>query len=155
MAFNPSGAVTGATVTGLTTPTYTPTASSAPDVNGKQFAILAIGGTQTGVTTHSSTSPFTVTMWIPKLLKFLGALLPLTGRLGKVEKNVFKVVTRKGVTVLAGQPAEIMVITTTFEVPAGSDVADAPNVKAAVSAHLGILSNQSDGIASTLLTNVA
>lgn len=153
MSFNLSGAVTGAAVSGFTSPTYTYADDTAPDVNGKQFYVSAVGGTQTGVTTHSATSPFTTTYWKPKLLKFLGALLPNTGRLGKVGRNVHKVITRKGVTVLSGQPSEVMIIETVMHVPAGADVADAPNVKAALSAHFGVLANQSSGVGDTLLTN--
>jgi len=153
MSFSLSGAVNGTPVSGFTSPTYTFSADTAPDVNGKQAYVSAIGGTQAGVTLHSATSPFTTTYWKPRLLKFLGALLPNTGRLGKVGRNVHKVITRKGVTVLAGQPAEVMIIETVMHIPAGADVADAPNVKAALSAHFGVLDNQSSGIGDTLLTN--
>lgn len=154
MAFSLGAAVAGGAQTNFTSPTYTFSADTAPDVNGKQFAVTAIGGTQAGVTTHSATSPFSTTYWKPKTIRLLGAMVPNTGRLPKVPKNVHKVVTRKGVTVLAGQPTENLIITTMIEVPAGSDLADAANVKAAISAHIGALSNQSSGIGDTVLSNV-
>lgn len=154
MAVTLGAAVAGATVPGFTTPTYTFSADTAPDVNGKQFAVTAIGGTQAGVTTHASTDPFTTTFWKPKLIKTLGPVVPNTGRVSRVPKNVYKTVSRKGVTPLAGQPKETMIITTTIELPAGADTADLPNVKAALSAHVGALSNQSSGLADTCVTNV-
>jgi hypothetical protein len=63
-----------------------------------------------------------------------------------VPDNVYKVITRKGVLPLAGQPYAVMNITTTISVPAGSDTADAANVRAALSVHLGALAQQSAGI---------
>jgi hypothetical protein len=42
-----------------------------------------------------------------------------------------------------------MLVTTTIEVPAGSDLVDAANIRAALSAHIGGLSQQSAGIGDT------
>lgn len=153
MAFTLGAAVAGATVPGFTTPTYTFSADTAPDVNGKQFYVSALGGTQAGVTTHSSADPFTACFWKPKIIKNLGPVVPNTGRVSRVPKNVHKLVVRKGVTPLAGQPKETMIVTLIVETPAGCDTADAPNLKAAVSAALGALANQSSGIADTIVTN--
>jgi hypothetical protein len=47
-----------------------------------------------------------------------------------------------------------MIVTTTIEVPAGADTADAPNVRAAMSAHIGSLSQQSAGIGDTTIQGV-
>lgn len=60
MAYSPSSPVTGGTQTGLTSPTYTLTADIAPSALGKQHAVTALGGTQTGVRTSSAADPFTV-----------------------------------------------------------------------------------------------
>ena len=70
--WNPTSPVTGAAQTGLTTPTYTFVADVAPDANGKQVAVTALGGTQVGVTPHSVASPFTGTFVRPKSFKALG-----------------------------------------------------------------------------------
>lgn len=43
MSFAPSSPVTGAAVTGLTSPTYSLTTDVAPSLNGKQYAITAVG----------------------------------------------------------------------------------------------------------------
>jgi hypothetical protein len=153
MSFAPSSPVTGLAQTGLTSPTYTLTADLAPDVNGKQYAVTALGGTQTGVTTHSAQSPFTATYWRPKVAKLLGAL-GLNGQYSSVPVNTHKVLTRKGVTVAANQPASVLVIRTEIDVPAGAETYDAANVRAALSCHFGLLSAQSAGIGDTVVSNI-
>jgi len=152
MTFALSGAVTGGAQTGFTSPTYTVTSDVAPDVNGKQYAVTALGGTQTGVTAHSVASPFTLTYWRPKIYKVLGIVQ--NGVVAQVPMNVHKLITRKGVTPLAGQSIKPLVITTIAEIPAGSDTADPANVRAAWSAHIGALSNQSSGIGDTAVSGV-
>lgn len=152
--FNPSSPVTGGAQTGLTSPTYTLTADAAPEANGKQYAVTSLGGTQTGVIAHSVASPFTVTMFRPKLTRVLGTPNPVTGVVPNVAKNSYKVITRKGVVPLAGQPSQTMIITTTIDVPAGSDVADPNSVRAALSQHLGVLGQQSAGIGDTTINGV-
>lgn len=146
--------VTGLAQTGLTSPTYTVVSDVAPDVNGKQYAVTALGGTQTGVVAHSVASPFTITFWRPKILKILGSLNVVTGQLTNVPMNVYKIVTRKGVIPLSGQSARTMVITTTVEVPAGADSADPLSIRAALSAHAGSLSQQSAGWGDTLASGI-
>lgn len=152
--FNPTTPVTGTAQTGLTSPTYTLTDDVAPDSNGKQRAITALGGTQVGVTTHSVASPFTSTFVRPRAFKALGQPNPVTGRVANVPRNTYRLITRKGVLPLAGQPCQNLMITTIIEVPAGSDLADPANVRAALSAHIGILSQQSAGIGDTVVTGV-
>lgn len=154
MAVSLSSPVTGTAQTGLTSPTYTVAADSNPDVNGKQWAVTALGGTQTGVTTHSAGNPFTVAFWKPKILSVLQSVNPLSGILPKVGKNTYSLVTRKGVTVLSGQPLQTMIIRTIIDVPAGSDIADTPNIRAALSAHIGSLSQVSAGIGDTSVTGL-
>lgn len=154
MAFNPSSPVTGGAQTGLTSPTYTLTADTAPDSNGKQYAVTALGGTQAGVAAHSVGSPFTVTLFRPKVPRTLGSPNPITGVVGNVPKNTYKLITRKGVLPLAGQPSQTMIITTTIEVPAGADVADPNSLRAGLSQHIGTLSSTSAGIGDTTVNGV-
>lgn len=154
MAFNPTSPITGTTQTGLTSPTYTHTPDVAPDTNGKQIAITALGGTQTGVLAHAISSPFTITMVRPKNMRVLPQPNPVTGVVKNVPKNTSKIITRKGVIPLAGQPAATMMITTMIEVPAGADTADANSVRAALSAHIGVLSQQSAGVGDTIVSGI-
>lgn len=154
MSWAPTSPITGGPQTGFTAPTYTHVADVAPDINGKQVAVTAIGGTQTGVTVHSVASPFTITFNRPKSFKALGKPDPVTGLLPSVPTNTYKVITRKGVIPLAGQPFKIFNITTTMDVPAGSDTADAANIRAALSAHFGAVWQQSSGVGDTTVSGV-
>jgi len=152
--FSPSGAITGATVPGFTTPTYTVTADQPPSNNAKQYAVLAIGGTQANVETHSVSKPFTVTMFRPASLRQLPQANTATGIVKNVPNNSYKVITRKGASPAANQVPLVARITTIIEVPAGTDTYEAEDIKAMLSCHIGILSNQSSGIADTVLTGV-
>jgi len=155
MSFNLTSPVTGQAQTGLTGPTYTLTADTAPGPNAKQWAVTALGGTQTGVDTHSVARPFTITVWKPLIARILGMINVLTGRVSSVPKNQYTVLTRKGVTPLAGQPSEIAIFETRMAIPAGSDLADPANLRAALSAHFGALVQQSAGIGDMVVTGLA
>lgn len=144
-------AITGAAVSGFTTPGYTVSADNAPpDVAGKQWYVSALTGTQAGVTASSATSPFTILFTRPKNIRTLGALV--NGQLVSVPRNNYGMIVRKGMTPLAGQPYQIGLMRTSFEIPAGADTADAANVKALFSCGIGALSQQSSGFADTALT---
>lgn len=146
--------VTGAAQTGLTTPGYTLTVDTPPDVNAKQSAVTALTGTQTGVDAHSVSRPFTVTVFRPKIMAVLGKPNPVTGLVASVPMNTYKAITRKGVTPMAGQPSKTAMIRTDFEIPAGSDVGDPANVRAMLSAHIGFLQQLSAGIGDTTINGV-
>lgn len=146
--------ITGGAQTGFTSPTYTHVADVAPDVNGKQVAVTALGGTQTGVTVHSGSSPFTATFVKPKVYKLLGQPNPTTGLVSSVPKNQYKLIVRKGVTPLVGQPFSVMNISVTMDIPAGAETNDPANVRAAISAAIGALSQQSAGLGDTLTSNL-
>jgi hypothetical protein len=155
MSLTVSSPVTGGAQTGFTSPTYTIAVDTAPTSAGKQYAVTAIGGTQTGVDTASSPSkPFTITLSRPAVLRTVGAIDPVTGALRSVPRNTYKVITRKGVLPLAGQPAVVFPITTTLDVPAGADIADLANVRAALSLHIGALTQISASMGDTLGTGV-
>lgn len=143
--------ITGTAQTGLTSPVYNVAAGQAPDVNAKQYYVTSLGGTQTGVDIHSVAKPFTHTFFCPKNPQALGPVNPVTGALAKVPMNTYKLVTRKGVTPLASQPSRNLLIRTEIEVPAGSDTADPEDIRAALSAHIGALSQQSSGLGDTLI----
>jgi hypothetical protein len=149
MAISPSTPITGAAQTGLTSPTYTITADSPPANNAKQWAVTALGGTQTGVIPHSVAAPFTLAFWKPQVLKVLQPVNPVTGVLRGVPTNTYKAITRKGVLPLAGQAYKTSVISTVLDIPAGADIADPTSLRAAISAHIGLLSQISAGIGDT------
>lgn len=146
--------ITGGAQTGFTTPGYTTTVDTPVDVNSKQIAITAVTGTQAGVDAHSVARPFTVSMTRPKQFQVLGKPNPVTGLISAVPKNSYKLLTRKGVTVLAGQPSQVTMIRTEIEIPAGSDIADASNLRASISAHIGVLMSISAGLGDTVINGV-
>lgn len=152
MAFAPTSPVTGGTSTVLTSPTYTVVADSAPTQWSKQYYVSALGGTQTGVVAHSVSNPFTGTMFRPSVMKTLAPVNPVTGVLRQVPFNEYSVLTRKGVTPLAGQAVVPMPIRTTLGVPAGADSADPLSLAAAISFHIGLLAQLADEIRKTALT---
>jgi len=154
MTFALTTPVTGAAQTGLTSPTYTVTLDTSPDANARQYAVTALGGTQTGGTASSVSSPFTTAMFRPKSYQGLGKPNPTTGLIARVPRNTYKFITRKGVTPLAGQPIQTMVITTIMEVPAGSDLADSVNIRAGLSMHFGSIAQASAGIGDTTVQGV-
>jgi len=154
MAFAPSSPVTGAAVTGFTSPTYTLTADTAPSLNGKQFAITAVGGTQTGVDINSVSKPFTLTFFRPTQLRVLPQANPLTGVIKNIPVNTYKLITRKGAVPALNQNAMVARITTIIEVPAGTDTYEPEDIKAMLSAHFGAGYAQASGIADTVLSGV-
>lgn len=154
MAMNLSSPVTGGAQTGFTAPTYTVVADVAPDVNGRQHAVSALGGTQAGVSIHSVQSPFTVTVVRPKAFKVLGKTNPVTGLLPNVPKNTWKVIVRKGMLPLAGQPAALMVASVSLDVPAGADTASPAEIRGAISLLIGALSQLSAGAGDSLVSGI-
>jgi len=155
MSFNLTSPITGGAQTGFTSPTYTLATDTAPTNTGKQYAVSAIGGTQTGVDSSSSPSrPFTITLQRPPVLRSLPSLNGATGVLPSVPRNTYKILARKGVTVLAGQAPQVMNLTVTLDIPAGADVVDAPNVRAGLSLLIGALNSISASIGDTCATGV-
>lgn len=153
MSYSPTSPVTGAAQTGFTSPTYTLSADTAPSPQGKQHAVTAIGGTQTGVTTHTVSSPFTISFTRPAALKTLGNA-NANGQFPNVPKNTYKFVVRKGVTPAVDNPASIALVDCAIVVPAGSDTYDAANIRAMLSAAIGVLTQVSAGIGDTTVTGI-
>jgi hypothetical protein len=154
MSFAPSSPVTGAAVTGLTSPTYTIVTDVAPNINGKQYAVSALGGTQTGVDVNSVSKPFTITFFRPVTLRTLPQANPVTGIVKSVPINTYKMITRKGASPSVNQVALVARITTIIEVPAGTDTYEPEDIRAMISAHFGTGWAQASGIADTVLSGV-
>lgn len=154
MAFSPASPVTGASVLGLTSPTYTLLVDTAPNVNGKQYAISNTGGTQTNVDVNSVSKPFTVSFFRPQVLRTLPQANPVTGVIKNVPLNVYKFITRKGAAPAANQSIMVPKITTIIEVPAGVDTYEPEEIRAMLSLHFGIGWEQASGISVTVLTGV-
>jgi len=148
--FAPTSPVTGAPITGFTSPTYTLGADTAPDVNGKAYAVTALGGTQSGVLISSTSNPFTLLFTRPKVIRHLGPV-NANGILSSVPRNVFTLSVKKGVTPLSGQPVAMALAKVEFSTPAGADLADKPNLLAMISLLAGVLWEQSNEIADSIV----
>jgi hypothetical protein len=154
MTWSPTTPVTGGAQTGFTSPTYTLTSDVAPDINGKQHAVTALGGTQAGVRSHAVSDPFTVTYSRPKNPRVLPSPNPTTGKYGPIPRNVHTLIVRKGVNYAANNAPDLFLMRLEMSVPAGADAYDAANVRAAMSLLAGILSQQSSGAGDTLTTGI-
>lgn len=154
MSFTPSSPITGAVVSGLTNPTYTLVTDVAPSINGKQYAVSALGGTQTNVDINTVSKPFTMSFFRPAQLKVLPQANPVTGIVKNVPLNTYKLITRKGVQPAANQSLMVARITTIIEIPAGSDTYEPEELRAMISAHFGLGSAQASGIADTVISGV-
>lgn len=154
MAITLPAIVTGGAQTGFVNPTYTTAADAAVDTNIKQVVVIHLGGTQAGVDAHSISRPFVIRVSRPKQFNSLGKPNPTTGLIANVPMNEYRISVVKGVTPLTGQPSKNVVASATISVPAGADLADPANVRAAISALVGSLNNISAGLGDTLVNGV-
>jgi hypothetical protein len=154
MALSPSSPLTGAAITGLTNPTYTLTVDTPPDINAKQWAVTALGGTQTDVVAHSPDRPFTVTVKRPKVLKLQGSPNPITGVVPKSGMNEYAIIIRKGVSTDLNGAAAVAVADVRVRIPVGSTVNDSKNLLALFSALGGFIANQVQGLSDTTSTGI-
>ncbi len=150
MAVTLTSPLTGAAVAGFTSPTYTLSVDNVAN-NGKQWLVSALGGTQSGVTVHSASDPFTIAFYKPVSYKV--AQWVSTTVFKRPPRNVYSVVVRKGVNVNSNFPRDLLLFSGKFEVPAGAEALDPNNIKALVSALGGALTQVSSGLADTLIQN--
>lgn len=139
--------VTGSAIASkLTSPTYTITKSSFPDTNGVAYNVTALGGTQTDVTVHSQDTVFSTWFTWPKVIKtFIGSVQTLVGVL-RVPKNRFVRTTKKAVAVNGVGGVSEILISTSYEIPAGAGTFGSAQVAAAISLHQGSCAADAEGI---------
>lgn len=151
MAINVSSPITGGAQTGFTSPTYTVSLDSSPS-NCKQWTVTAAGGTQTGVTVHSISAPFTISFWRPLIYKLLQWITTALGVQPKsIPRNTHKLIVRKSVS-LSASVTSIAVATVELSIPAGAETSDPANCRAMLSALVGALNQQSAGWGDTLVS---
>lgn len=152
MTISITSPVTGAPVTGLTSPTYTFTADQPPNSWTKSWYVSSIGGTQTGSDTASTASkPWTFGFSRPGVLKTLNAV-DVSGVIRQVGYNQYDYLMRRGFLPLAGQAVRVAPWRATFPILVGSDTADAANIRSAISSFAGVLYQQATGLADTFIT---
>jgi len=130
--------VTGAPITGLTSPTHTLVADTPPKSNAKAWIVSALGGTQTNVRAHTLSDPFSITVYKPEVPKALPSKNPISGAYPSVPVNQYAFIIRKGVKIDSTGILRTMVIRLLIDVPAGADASDAVNIKSALSLLFGV-----------------
>jgi hypothetical protein len=145
--FSPSSPVTGAAVTGLTSPTYTLTSDTPVNSNSKAYAVTALGGTQTGVDVHAASKPFRLYASRPANIRSAPLPNPVTGAIPTSPRNVYVIGVDKGAVPVSGQASQIARIRAEFSIPAGTDVNEPEELLAMVSLFAGAVWAQADGIA--------
>lgn len=140
-----SSPVTGLDQTGLTSPTFTLAADTAPTSNGKQFVVTALGGTQTGVVPNSLGAPFTITYFRPSAFKTaVAGILAAAGIISNIPMNVFTLVVRKAVKVNEVGGVGIARAEIKFHVPVNATEEDLVSLKSMISALGGVLTQDPD-----------
>jgi hypothetical protein len=154
MTISVTSPVTGSAQTGLTSPTYTVVADTPPNAYSKQWAVTALGGTQTGVDVHGASKPFTITFSKPAAVRSAPVPNPTTGVMGNSPRNTYSVLVRKGTVPGTAQNPQTMLLRCDFGVVAGADLVEPEDIRAALSLLIGALSQQSAGLGDTLVSNL-
>lgn len=154
MTISLTSPVTGTAQTGLTAPTYTVVADTPPNAYSKQWAVTALGGTQTGVDVHGASKPFTIMFSRPQNIRSAPVPSPVTGLMPNSPRNVYSVVVRKGTVPGTNQNPQTAVLRADLSVVAGSDLVEPEDIRAALSFLIGSLSQQSAGLGDTLVNGL-
>lgn len=149
MTISLTGPTAAITAGGLTAATYTFTADMASDLRSKVYVVTAVGGTQSGVNTHTVDSPKQFIVKKPATFLQPSSYNVTTGRYGKVPKNVTRVIGRGSANVATGQ-VELIPMTLDIGIPAGAFTFDRPNVEASVLMFLAALYDQKEEIVAAL-----
>lgn len=154
MTISVTSPVTGSAQTGLTSPTYTVVADTPPNAYSKQYAVTALGGTQTNVDVHGASNPFTLTFSRPAQIRSAPPRNPATGLVGSSPRNVYSVIVRKGMKPSSSDVPQVGVLRCDLSVVAGADLQEPEDIRAALSLLIGALSQQSAGLGDLLVTNL-
>lgn len=154
MTISLTSPVTGSAQTGFTSPTYTVVADTPPNAYTKQWAVTALGGTQTGVDVHGASKPFTVSFARPQTIRSAPVVNPVSGVMPNSPRNVYSVIVRKGQVPGTGQNPQVAVLRCDLAVVAGADLVEPEDVRAALSLLIGSMSQQSAGLGDTLVNGL-
>lgn len=153
MTISLAGPTAAGTTTALTAATYTFLPDMANDNRTKVFYVSAVGGTQSGVTVHRGDKPKQWMIKRPAVIKTPSAYNQVSGRYGRVPKNVVRTIFKGAADIAANQP-EPLLVTTDFSIPAGAPVYDRANVEACVLASIAALWDQKEEIIQAIYDNV-
>lgn len=148
--WSPDSSITGATEAAFTTPTYTLSADLQPLLNSRQYLVTAIGGTQTDVRANSAGDPFSVTLR-RQPYKALPTKNPVTGQYGNVPLNKVDWLYRKGLKIDSAGTIRVGNVRISVELPAGSETNDPKNVRALMCFAHGLVAEEAQDIADSLI----
>ena len=154
MTWSPDSSITGAAQTGFTTPTYTIASDLAPDANSRQYVVTALGGTQANVRASTAGDPFTATIRKDRNYKVLPAKNPVNGAYGNVPLNKTELLVRKGVYIDSDNTIRTANLRIIAELPAGSEVVDAANIRGLCSFALGLLAEEAADYGDSLVSGI-
>lgn len=149
MAISLTGPTAALTTTTLTSATFTFAADMATDNRSKVFVVSAMGGTVTGANIHTVDAPKQFIVKKPAVFAQPSAYNQVSGRWGKVPKNVTRIIGRGSCNVAANQ-VEVIPISMDIGVPAGGTTYDRVNVEASVAAFIAALYDQKEEIIQAL-----
>jgi hypothetical protein len=115
--------------------------------------VSALGGTQTNVRAHGAGDPFSVLIR-REPYKARPSPNPINGAYPNVPLNRTEILQRKGVYIDSSNTVRVMNLRLIAEIPAGAELVDAINIRAAVSNMLGLLAEESDDYGHTLVTGI-
>lgn len=154
MSFSPDLSVTGAAIAAFTTPVFTLVADTPPEANSRQWYTSAISGTGTSTArVHTAPDPFTILIRKAPY-KALPPKNPVNGSYGNVPLNRIEILCRKGVYIDSANTLRIASFRLIADLPAGCELADSVNIKAAVSNLLGLMAEESSDYADSLIAGV-
>lgn len=134
-----SSPVTGAAVTGLTSPAFTLVGVNS-DYRTRKYYVSQLGGTQPGVVPHNIAKPFTIEVQRPATIKYPSAsVLDTVGNISTVPKNRFDVKTEKGIDVNAAGGVGVSYAGAYASIPVNGTVQDLMSIKSQLSLTVGTL----------------
>lgn len=143
--------VTGAAQTGFTSPTFPLTADKFIGNNGVQYAVDgALGGTQTGATSQTASSPFTISIERPAVLKTQA--VNANGVTISQGRNRHIIRVRKGMPAVSGQPPLVGIAEAVISVPVGSESVSPAEIRAMLSCFIGVLTQYSAALGNQVVT---
>lgn len=152
--FNPDLSVTGAVQTGSSAPTYTLAADTISEPNSRQWITTACGGTQAaGARVHTAGDPFTILIRRAPY-KALPSKNPVNGSYGNVPLNRIEILCRKGVYIDSANTVRVANFRIIADLPAGSELSDPVNIRAAVSNLLGLMAEEASHYGDSLIAGV-
>lgn len=148
--------VTGAAQTGFTAPTFTIASDIAPDLFTSQWVVTALGGTQTGATAQTGAdNPFNFSVSRAKVLKPGPNVNQLNQIIGQPARNILKGAAKKGMRVNSASSQRFPAFFDfRLSLPAGSESADAAEIRSFLSMIIGSLTQLSAGIGDTAVTGI-